>query len=235
MGGFGSGRRGGKDCTEDMRALDVRKLQRQKLLTPGGSLTWRWSRNGETTATINLVVSADCVTLDYRQRQHGGAWQAMNYPVRLAWTACNFGGRRAWWLCPAAGCGRRVAMLYGGAVFACRHCHRLAYRCQRETHDDRATRRADGLRDRLGWEPGILNGEGGKPKGMHWCTFWRLKREHDDAVSGVLAQLEGMMSRMQDRIDGIEMQRGRISGRPEGGSHSRSHADNKYAASVRSR
>ena|SRR5450631_1460941 len=47
MGGFGSGRRGGKDCTDDMRRLDVRKLQRQRLLTPGNSLTWSWTCNDE--------------------------------------------------------------------------------------------------------------------------------------------------------------------------------------------
>ena len=26
-------------------------------------------------------------------------------------------------ICPAAGCGRRVAILYGGGNFACRHCY----------------------------------------------------------------------------------------------------------------
>ncbi len=64
----------------------------------------------------------------------------------------------------------RLAVPYGGKVFACRHCHRLAYTCQREADYDRVTRRADTLRDRLGWKPGILNGEGLKPKG---CTSGR--------------------------------------------------------------
>ena len=40
-----------------------------------------------------------------------------------------------------------------------------------------AARKADRLRDKLGWEPGILNGNGIKPKGMHWRTFERLKAE----------------------------------------------------------
>jgi hypothetical protein len=44
---------------------------------------------------------------------------------------------------------------------------------------DRAARRADKIRDRLGWHPGSLNSEGGKPKGMHWRTFERLCAEHD--------------------------------------------------------
>ena len=35
MGGFNSGRHGGKRTTADMRALDVRKIQRDGLLTPG--------------------------------------------------------------------------------------------------------------------------------------------------------------------------------------------------------
>ena len=184
-----------------MRLLDVRKLQRQRLLTPGNSLSWAWTINGETTATINLMVGADRVTLDYRQRERGGDWRPMNYPVRLAWTGCNFGGRRVWWLCPAAGCGRRVAVLFGGAVFACRHCHRLAYRSQREADHDRASRRADKLRGRLGWEPGILNGSGMKPKGMHWRTFERLQTEHDAHVNaslvGIAARL-GLFGKLMD-------------------------------------
>jgi hypothetical protein len=204
MGGFGSGRHGGSECTDDMRVLDVRKLQRQRLLTPGNSLSWAWTINGETTATINLVVGADRVTLDYRQRERGGEWRPMNYPVRLAWTGCNFGGRRVWWLCPAAGCGRRVAVLFGGAVFACRQCHRLAYRCQREAADDRATRRADKLRDYLGWEPGILNGSETKPKGMHWRTFERLQCKHDAYVNSALAGLAAKLGLLRVRLDELD-------------------------------
>jgi hypothetical protein len=187
MGGFGSGRQGGKTCTGDMLALDVRQLQRVGRLSPDQSFNWRWSRNGEPVGDINIRTGTDRVTLIYRQRDRGGEWQAMNYPVRLTWTPCNYGGQRAWWLCPAAGCGRRVAVLYGGKVYACRHCYRLAYRCQREAPDDRASRQADKLRDLLGWEAGILNGNGGKPKGMHWRTFDRLETRHDALVNASLA------------------------------------------------
>jgi hypothetical protein len=67
--------------------------------------------------------------------------------------------------------GRRVAILYAGGIFACRCCYQLAYASSREDAGGRATRRADRLRARLGWEPGILNGEGGKPKWMRWRTF----------------------------------------------------------------
>lgn len=52
-----------------------------------------------------------------------------------------------------------MAVLHGGRIFACRHCNRAAYRCQREPDDDRASRRAETIRRRLGWEPGFLNGK----------------------------------------------------------------------------
>jgi len=108
--------------------------------------------------------------------------------VYLDWTPCNFGGHRPWFLCPAHACGRRVAIIYGGGIFACRHCYQLAYASQRETADDRAARRANKIRERLGWEPGILNPKGWeKPKGMHWKTFERLNIEHDACVAESLA------------------------------------------------
>ena len=200
MGGMGSGRRyqGGKDTTSDMRALDVRRLQREGLLTPGRAFGWQWTRNGDEVASIQIRTGADHVTLNYRSRSNGGEWQPMEYPVYLEWTGLHFGGRRAWFLCPARGCGRRVAILYGGSIFACRHCHKLTYACQRESDDDRAARRAETIRRRLGWEPGILNGDGRKPKGMHWRTFERLKATHDayvDVSLAGMAQRFGLVNR----------------------------------------
>lgn len=170
-----------------MLALDVRRLARDGLLKPGLSFNWKWSRGGEAVGNINIRTDTDFVTLDYRAREQGGEWQAMNYQVRLTWSSCAYGGRRAWFVCPAVGCGRRVAILYGGKVYACRHCHQLAYRTQREQAHDRACSKADKLRDRLQWEPGILNGNGWKPKGMHWRTFERLQKLHDELVNQSLA------------------------------------------------
>lgn len=185
MGGFGSGRwQRGKDTTADMRALDVRRIHRKGLLTPSQAFNWRWSRNGEEMGFIYIRSELGRVTLHYKSREYGGEWQRMSYPVLLDWTPCNFGGLRPWFLCPI--CGRRVAILYGGAIFACRHCHQLVYQCQQETYRDPATRRADKIRDRLGWESGILNSNGEKPKGMHWRTFERLRAEHDALVQSAL-------------------------------------------------
>jgi hypothetical protein len=143
MGGMGSGRRyrnDAADCADDYRSLDVRRWQRDGLLTPGRAFNWQWTRRGEIVASIQVRTEADRVTLNYRHRSGGKEWEDKNYSVRLDWTACTYGGRRAWFLCPAVGCGRRVAILYSGGIFACRHCYRLAYPSQRETDDDRAAR-----------------------------------------------------------------------------------------------
>ena len=189
MGGTGSGRPATKTCTDRMRSLDVRVIARSGYLQPGNSVSWKWMRDGtqHVSAYIDVDVEDDKVLLNYRQRTMGGAWVPMRYAVNIDWTACNFGGRRAWWQCPAPGCSRRVAVLYGGTMFACRRCHELAYRCQREAEDDRATRRAETVRRRLGWAAGLLSFSGGKPKGMHWRTYWRLQVQHDETVCTALA------------------------------------------------
>jgi hypothetical protein len=198
MGGIGSGRRhqGGRGTTSDYRSLDVRRLHRDGLLAPGQVFGWNWTRDGDTLGSIVIRTDVDKLTLIYRHQRTGGDWTPMGYAVPLDWTACTYGGSRPWFRCPATGCGRRVAKLYlgGSGVFACRHCYRLAYDCQRETDDDRATRRAETIRQRLGWEPGILNFPGRRPNGMHRRTFERLQTQHDAFVRSSIA---GMAARLR--------------------------------------
>ena len=201
MGGYNSGRRGGKDCTEDMRQVDVRRLQRDGYLNPGMAYGWEWKRGGAAVASINLAVQAGSVTFTYRTRTGGGDWQDVRAVVWLDRTPCTYGGTRTWWRCPC--CSRRVAILYIGRIPACRHCYRLAYRCERESVDSRATRQADKLRDRLGWIPGILHGNGPKPKGMHWRTFERLQAKHDAMVQVSFSEMGRMMGVMESRLGNI--------------------------------
>lgn len=186
MGGPGSGNRwrsGASSTTDELRRLDVRRWAREGMLRPGYYGGWQWLRNGERLASIQMRSEIDRVVLIYRHRSGGGEWKDEEYPVYIARTACHLGGSRPWFICPAVGCRRRVAILYGGTIFACRRCHRLVYDSTRENAGDRATRRADRLRDRLGWDPGILNGDGPKPKWMRWRTFHRLVEKHDGHVS----------------------------------------------------
>ena len=190
MGGQGSGQRwhlGSKSTTGDYRKFDIRQLLRKGLLAPGQAFSWQWSRNGKEVASIRVRTEVGRIILLYRHRSGGEEWQDKEYPVQLEWTNCNYGGQRAWFRCPAAGCGRRVAVLYGGTIFACRHCHQLAYPSQREDIASQMIRKADKIRDRLGWVPGVANGSGHKPKGMRWQTYWRLFSKQADLAEGSLA------------------------------------------------
>lgn len=201
MGGFGSGRQDGMPCTDEMRSLDVRGVQRAGRLMAGTCCTWEWTRNGNVTASIQMTVQTDRVWLEYRQRQRDGGWRDVGYSVLLDRTACHMGGERPWWRCPRADCGRRCAILYGGLMFACRQCQQLAYRSQRETAGDRATRQANKLRKRMGWTPGILNFHEGKPKGMQWRTFYSLQLKYfahsEKALGGFGVQLERLQKKLK--------------------------------------
>ncbi|MFZ3582575.1 hypothetical protein ACOI1H_10440 [Loktanella sp. DJP18] len=170
-----------------MRALPIGKLATDGWLDGGGTCSFIWSRAGHRTGDINVTAAEGHVVLSYRSRSTGGDWQDMKYPVQIDRTRCHLGGTRAWFLCPARGCGRRVATLYGGTVFACRHCHGLAYPSENESRRDRTVRQADKLRERLDWPPGIFNGsDWGRPKHMHRATYQRLEAQYDELEARAL-------------------------------------------------
>ena len=145
------------------------------MLQAGYAGSWQWSRDGEVRASIRMRAEAGRVVLLYRYRQHGGEWEDVEEPVRIETTSCRYGGSRSWFICPAVSCGRRVAILYGsGRYFACRHCYRLAYESQREDAGDRALRRAQTIRQRLGGSANMMMPFPMKPKWMRWPTYQHL-------------------------------------------------------------
>lgn len=192
-----------KRKAESMRALDIRKLQREGRLKPGRRSWMSWTRGGDVVASINLTANEGAVTLDYQSRSALGEWESLEYRVCIEWTDCNYGGRRPWFLCPAHGCGRRVAILFGGRLYACRHCHRLAYESQQEDFGDRAMRAADNIRIRLGWRAGIANPLGTRPKGMHWITYYRLTMKYFRLASQSLAATSEKLGIVTDKLDGL--------------------------------
>jgi len=75
------------------------------------------------------------------------------------------------------------------------------YPSQRESYGDRVVRKADRISDNLGREPGILNGNGWKPKGMHWNTFERLTAQHDAFVQISLGGITARLNLLGESID----------------------------------
>ena len=180
MGGWGSGRRGGRGLvtgkTSDFHAIDLAWLRRQGCLAPGSSGSLTWSRRETVLASIRYRVEADGFRLRYRTRQHDAEWHEVDELVAFVQTAACFGGRRKWFQCPS--CRRRCRILYGGSNFRCRLRHRLKYEAQYESVYSRGTSRIFKIRERLCGTGGIDDPLPDKPKGMHWKTYIRL---HDEA------------------------------------------------------
>lgn len=188
MGGYGSGRPSGyrRVKVESCRSIDVNRLHRDGCLAPGWRGGWEWKRDDERVASIVLRAKERCLVLSYGYRQHGEKWENVEEPIPIIRVPCRFGGTRPYFRCPGVvngvACSRRVAKLYGaGRYFLCRHCYRLAYASQSEASWDRARRRANKIRTRLGGEPGACLPFPDRPKGMWRRTYERLRREAMDA------------------------------------------------------
>ena len=212
MGGLGSGRWGWtrtRETTESLLWLDVRYLARRGLFAvrPGQLATdsVAWNRGGKPTGNITVVYAGDdpdVLTLDYRVRTSAGEpWVPVRERVRLERTPCRYGGSRPWFRCP--GCGRRRAVLHSlGGRFRCRACHDLAYESTREDAGDRARRRADKLRRRLGdTDGGRWRQVPPKPPRMHWATYQRLVNEiletEREALEAWTAETEALLARLE--------------------------------------
>ena len=198
MGGPRSGREassGARRQTGDVISLDIRSISAKGLLLPDISFTWPLIFKWHVMSYIGLEVKGQTLVLHYRPP---GTGENAEQRVEMTTTACHLGGQRHWLIC--SGCGRRVAVLYApGSRFTCRRCSSLVYASQKTGAGDRASNKANRLRRQLGWQEGILNDMGGKPKGMHWSTYRRLKAAHDVVILVALNEL----GRKLDSVNGL--------------------------------
>jgi len=203
MGGYGSGSHQtltARATVESYLSLDIRRLQRDGQLQPRtrGSTYWSW-RGKPAGSIAHRAVGyggrAKALILEYQHTRDGQSEQ-LKQTIWLEWTPCNYGGSRPWALCPR--CARRVAILYGGRRFYCRHCYQLAYASSRESASDRGIRKSQAIHHRLGGSGNLLGAFPLKPKGMHWRTYYRLEREARDAYA---AALLGVMQRLNLAVD----------------------------------
>ena len=172
MGGPGSGRYwhyDSKETTDCYRVLDIRRINRDDLLTPGKSFRLNWKFGGQILASVDIRTGFHRLILSYRHCRSGEEWIDKCYPVDIDWTPCNFGGWRPWFCCPH--CYGRVVKLYiGSSGLGCRKCYRMTYASTRTDAVTRVWRKQEKLEAKL-----IDDGDQyQKPKGMHWRTFNRI-------------------------------------------------------------
>jgi hypothetical protein len=179
--------------------LDIRKITRKGLLVRGSRFSWQWLVNDRQVAGISIRMDyLESMVLSYRKKSTG---EVVEQRVQTQTSPCHLGGQRHWFTCPR--CSKRVAVLYApGRYFSCRQCGGLGYATQKEGAGDRASTKADKLRKRMGWEAGILNGDGGKPKGMHWKTYQRLKSHHDALVQVSLHDIGRKLGFLHKLLEG---------------------------------
>jgi len=189
MGGYGSGRTGGRPTYERtdsyrLSAQMLRSIPHRVGCTASGSFTW--SCDGDPVFQVDYFLDATHPNFPFINLTHPirtDDEREHTYRVSLTSTPMRFGGRRWWWLCPRTG--SRAFVLYlpnGGYEFWSHAAYRLGYACQRETTTDRLMRRARKLNRALGGEGGAIGDQPpGKPKWMRWKTWERKYREWDEA------------------------------------------------------
>jgi hypothetical protein len=190
MGGIGSGARRSTHIgnVEDMLALDIRKLRRLGVVSPGECIidTLHWSIGGLRTASARLRV-------DLSDTERGGVMTvigdmtdgAIHQKIAIEMVPSPFGGRRCYFVCPVFG--RRCEVFYYvGGRFGSREAERLSYAVQNMDDLSRARRKASKVRRRL-------RGDGvPRPRGRNRIEL--VKQLHDaDGMARILylEQLRG--------------------------------------------
>ena len=177
MGGLGSGRwkNRARETVESYCVIDVNQLSKKGCLRAGCSSTCLWIVGNEV-FSINLRAEAERLHLSYTLRVEGGEHENTAETIPIVHLRCRFGGSRAYFICPGPGdgtdCGRRMIKLHlSRRHFLCRHCNQLAYASQHEETWQRALRRANKLKQRLGIGVGIDEPFPVKSKGMWARTY----------------------------------------------------------------
>lgn len=180
MGGYGSGQRcDSKKTTGRQLMIDIRWMRKNGLLVLNTAGSMSWECRGKETGCVGYRVEDDHLILRYWNKHMDGEWESIEDAICFTWTPCNFGGRRQWFLCPE--CNRRVAVVYGGKYFRCRHCQNLTYASQQEDKADRFMRKSRKIRRQMGGSNNLIEPFPWKPKNMHWSTCWRLRQEAEHA------------------------------------------------------
>lgn len=205
MGGWGSGRQGGRPVAEHCFRVDLPWLIRTGRAVPGSHIASKlfWTRGGEPSGNINYeaIMSEpgnERLILKYSHGS-GADKETVQQEVRLVWTQPNYGGRRWWMICPYRGVRCSKLFLPGnGDRFASRKAWKLHYTSQRATWHDKPFERLNRIQRKLGCREGYEEWLF-RPKGMHHRTFAR----HEAEFERINDQCDRIMRGMLDRLGAI--------------------------------
>ncbi len=181
MGGWNSGRSGGRPIAENCFRVDFGWMLRQRLAVPGqhknGTLNWTCGGlpSGSIGYEVDMVDPYFSRLVLIHRRNTGENAKSVRQEIPLTFTVPHYGGRRWWMICPYRG--HRVSILYlpgNGDRFASRKAWRVGYKIQRVTGRDKAFEALFKIQRRLGcdegWEMPIR-----RPKGMWHRTYAPLE------------------------------------------------------------
>ncbi|MEM7781555.1 MAG: hypothetical protein AAF697_14295 [Pseudomonadota bacterium] len=206
MGGFGSGRHGGRPTADASRRIDLAWMRRKGLVADGvmRSGILNWSCGGEPSGSISYRANMceagqERLVLEYTRENHGERGSVLQ-TIHLTSTRPNFGGKRWWMICPYHG--HRVGKLNmpaGGDRFASRKAWRLGYHSQCVTDRDAIFERLFRIQKRLECEQGWGNYPS-RPKGMHHRTFDRLREEFEYLDNMCAVEMMRTVGLLQGRL-----------------------------------
>lgn len=208
MGGYGSGRHGGRPIADECRKIDLAWMLRKGLAVEGresaGRLNWNHGGNpaGSISYQTDMRSSSNARMVLSYSRGEGAERERVEQVVRLTTTRPHFGGKRWWMICPYRGV--RAGKLYmplNGDRFASREAWRLGYQSQRHASRDRPFEALFRLQKKLGCEQGWGNSVT-RPKGMHRRTYERFLDEFhrlDDLCGVEMMRTIGLIEAMRSR------------------------------------
>jgi hypothetical protein len=209
MGGWGSGRSGGRPIAEHCLRIDLPWMLKTRRAIEGNHVwgTLQWNRGGEPAGSITYRAIMDepgneRLELAYT-RGEGGDAERVQQTIRLTFTRPHYGGKRWWMICPYRGV--RCAKLFkpgNGDRFASRKAWRIAYQSQRGGWHDRPFDKLNRLQRKLGCPEGYEEWIR-RPKGMwrrtyerHEARFWQINEECDRVWVGMMARMGVIKARL---------------------------------------
>lgn len=206
MGGWGSGRHGGRPTADMSKKIDLAWMIRSGKAKQGQWISGQlhWSCGGESAGSISYTANMEDAQDSYLRLQFwrgsGHDREHVEQVIRLIFTEPHYGGRRWWMVCPYKHV--RVAKLYlpnGGDRFASRQAWRLAYQSQRVAYRDRPFERLCRLQKKLGGTQGFENFIR-RPKGMWRRTFDRHLERFEELDARCAAEMAMLVLRLGGRV-----------------------------------